>query len=62
MSEAFVDDPLLQIVAPNAATRRRWAPWFMGLPLRNGRRRGEAWDNEDVTAVAVCMPPGSGES
>ena len=32
LGEAFFDDPLLQIVAPDEDTRRRWGPWFMSLP------------------------------
>ncbi len=38
LGEAFFDDPLLQIVAPDEVTRRRWAPWFMSLPLQYGLR------------------------
>jgi ribosomal protein S18 acetylase RimI-like enzyme len=61
LGEAFFDDPLLQIVAPDEATRRRWGPWFMSLPLQYGLRWGEVWANEDTSAVAVWVPPGSGE-
>lgn len=61
LGEAFFDDPLLQIVAPNEATRRRWASWFMSLPLQYGLRWGEVWGNDDLSAVAVWIPPGSGE-
>jgi ribosomal protein S18 acetylase RimI-like enzyme len=61
LAEAFFDDPLLQIVAPNEATRRRWAPWVMGLPLQYGLRWGEVWSTDDTSAVAVWVPPGSGE-
>jgi len=31
LCEAFFDDPILQIVAPDEAIRRRWGPWFMSL-------------------------------
>jgi ribosomal protein S18 acetylase RimI-like enzyme len=61
LGEAFFDDPLLQIVAPDEATRRRWGPWFMGLPLHYGLRWGEVWGTDDASAVAVWMPPDSGE-
>ncbi len=40
LGEAVFDDPLLQIVAPDEATRRRWGPWFMSLPLQYGLRWG----------------------
>ncbi len=61
LADAFFDDPLLQIVAPDEATRRRWGPWFMSLPLRYGLRWGEVWATDDTSAVAVWVPPGSGE-
>jgi hypothetical protein len=34
LGEAFFDDPLLQVVAPDEATRRRWGPCFMSLPVQ----------------------------
>jgi ribosomal protein S18 acetylase RimI-like enzyme len=61
LAEAFFDDPLLQIVAPNEATRRRWGAWFMSMPLHYGLRWGEVWSNDDTSAVAVWIPPDSGE-
>ena len=61
LGEAFFDDPVLLIVAPDEATRRRWGSWFMSLPLQYGLRWGEVWGTEDVSAVAVWVPPGSGE-
>jgi ribosomal protein S18 acetylase RimI-like enzyme len=61
LGEAFFDDPLLQIVAPDVATRRRWGTWFMSLPLRYGLRWGEVSGTDDASAVAVWTPPGSGD-
>ena len=61
LGEAFFDDPLLQIVAPDEAKRRRWGPWFMSLPLQYGLRWGEVWCSERMSAVAVWVPPGSGD-
>jgi ribosomal protein S18 acetylase RimI-like enzyme len=61
LTEAFFDDPLLQIVAPDEATRRRWGPWFMRLTLQYGLRWGEVWATDDTSAVAIWVPPGSGE-
>lgn len=34
LGEAFFDDPLLQIAAPDDVRRRRWGAWFMSLPLQ----------------------------
>ncbi len=59
--EAFFDDPLLQIVTPDEATRRRWGPWFMGLTVRYGLRWGEVWATDDTSAVAIWLPPDSGD-
>jgi len=61
LGAAFFDDPLLLIVAPDEATRRRWAPWFMSLPLQYGLRWGEVWGTDHVSAVAVWVPPDSGK-
>jgi ribosomal protein S18 acetylase RimI-like enzyme len=61
LGEAFFDDPVLLIVAPDEATRRRWGSWFMSLPLQYGLRWGEVWGTEDVSAVAVWVPPDSGD-
>jgi ribosomal protein S18 acetylase RimI-like enzyme len=61
LGEAFFDDPLLQIVAPDIATRRQWGPWFMSLPLQYGLRWGEVWGTDDMSAVAVWVPPGRGD-
>jgi ribosomal protein S18 acetylase RimI-like enzyme len=61
LGEAFFDDPLLQIVAPDEAKRRRCAAWFMSVPLRYGLRWGEVWGTDGTTAVAVWVPPGRGE-
>jgi hypothetical protein len=61
LAEAFFDDPVLQIVAPDEATRRRWGPWFMGLPVQYGLRWGEVWGADDASAVAAWVPPDSGE-
>jgi ribosomal protein S18 acetylase RimI-like enzyme len=61
LSDAFFDDPLLQIVAPDEATRRRWGPWFMSLIVQYGLRWGEVSCIDGTSAVAVWVPPGSGE-
>lgn len=61
LGEAFFDDPLLQVVAPDEATRRRWGDWFMSLTVQYGLRWGEVWCTDDMSAVAVWVPPDSGE-
>ncbi|MBI2765566.1 MAG: GNAT family N-acetyltransferase [Chloroflexi bacterium] len=61
LSDAFFDDPLLQIIAPDEARRRRWGPWFMSLIVQYGLRRGEVSCIDGTSAVAVWVPPGSGE-
>jgi ribosomal protein S18 acetylase RimI-like enzyme len=61
LAQAFFDDPLLQIVLADKATRQRWAPWFMSLPVRYGLRWGEVWGTDDTSAVAVWVPPGRGD-
>lgn len=61
LGEAFFNDPLLQIVAPDEAKRRRWGAWFMSLPVQYGLRWGEVWANDDSSAIAVWIPPDSGE-
>lgn len=61
LGEAFFEDPLLLIVAPDEATRRRWGPWFMSMALQYGLRWGEVWETADTSAVAVWVPPGSGD-
>src|SRR5262245_24236019 len=61
LADAFFDDPLLQIVAPDKATRRRWGPWFMGATVGYGLRWGEVWCADEHAAVAVWAPPDSGD-
>jgi ribosomal protein S18 acetylase RimI-like enzyme len=61
LGEAFFHDPLLEVVAPDEATRQRWGPWFMSLPVQYGLRWGEVWCTDDMSAVAVWVPPGSGD-
>ena len=60
LAEAFWDDPLLQIVAPDERTRRASGPWFMSRFVEYGLRWGEVWGNDDASAVAVWLPPESG--
>ncbi len=61
LAEAFFDDPLMQIVAPDEATRRRWGPWFMSGLVQYGLGWGEVWGTDGTSAVAVWIPPDSGD-
>jgi ribosomal protein S18 acetylase RimI-like enzyme len=60
LAEAFWDDPLVQIAAPDERTRRASGPWFVGRTIEYGLRWGEVWGNDDASAVAVWLPPESG--
>jgi ribosomal protein S18 acetylase RimI-like enzyme len=61
LGEAFFDDPVLQVAAPDESVRRQQGAWFMGTVVKYGLKWGEVWANEDASAVAVWVPPGSGE-
>lgn len=61
LAEAFFDDPLLQIAAPDERVRRQRGAWFMGTLVQYGLKWGEVWANDDASAVAVWVPPDSGE-
>jgi ribosomal protein S18 acetylase RimI-like enzyme len=59
LAEAFWDDPLLQIVAPNEKKRAAVGPWFFSRSVAYGMRWGEVSANDDASAVAVWFPPGN---
>ncbi len=61
LGESFFDDPVLQIAAPDERVRREQAAWFMGTLVKYGLKWGEVWANDDASAVAVWVPPNSGE-
>ena len=46
------------VMSTNSYTTRRDSP---SLPLQYGLRWGEVWATDDTSAVAVWIPPGSGE-
>jgi GNAT superfamily N-acetyltransferase len=58
LAEAFWDDPLMHIVAPDEKRRAGVGPWFFEKALQYGMSNGEAWCNEDASAVAIWFPPG----
>jgi len=59
LAEAFWDDPLMQIVAPNEKKRTIVAPWFFAKSIAYGLRWGEVSSNDDASAVAIWFPPGN---
>ena len=59
LAEAFWDDPLMHIVAPNEKKRAAVGPWFFSKSIAYGMRWGEASCNDDASAVAIWFPPGS---
>ena len=58
LADAFWDDPLMHIVAPNEKKRAAVGPWFFAKSIAYGMRWGEASCNDDASAVAVWFPPG----
>jgi ribosomal protein S18 acetylase RimI-like enzyme len=59
LAEAFWDDPLMHIVAPNENKRAAVGPWFFSKSIAYGMRWGEASCNDDASAVAIWFPPGN---
>lgn len=59
LSEAFHDDPLMQLLAPDELRRQRVGRWFFGVTVDYGIRWGRVWVNDDATAVAVWLTPDS---
>lgn len=60
LAEAFTDDPLIAIVAPDPAKRARAARTFMAGPVDYGIRYGRVWANDDASALAVWLHPETG--
>jgi hypothetical protein len=58
LAEAFWDDPLMEVIAPDKERRKKVAPWFFKTAVAYGLRWGEVWANDDVSAVAIWLPPG----
>lgn len=58
LAEAFFDDPLLQIMAPDEKRRAGIGRWFFGMTVRYGARWGQCWCNDDASSAAVWFPPG----
>jgi ribosomal protein S18 acetylase RimI-like enzyme len=59
LAEAFRDDPLMHILAPDEKRRVDVGPWFFGAAIKYGLRYdGEVSCNEDASAAAIWFPPG----
>jgi ribosomal protein S18 acetylase RimI-like enzyme len=61
LGAAFLDDPLVRLIAPDETGRRRAGPWCLGMVVQYGLRWGEVWGTGDASAVAVWLPPDSGD-
>ena len=59
LADAFWDDPLMHIVAPNEKKRAAVGPWFFAKSIAYGMRWGEVSGNDDASAVAIWFPPGN---
>src|SRR5262245_63223490 len=61
LADAFWDDPLMHIVAPDQKKRATVGPWFFAKSIAYGMRWGEVSCSDDVSAAAVWFPPGNTE-
>lgn len=61
LAEAFFDDPLLQVLAPERRRRMTVGRWFFRVNIAYGMRWGRVWVVDDA-AVSIWLPPGSGWS
>lgn len=60
LAEAFANDPLLEILAPDPARRVKLGQPMMDILLAYGMRYGRVWANDDASAVAIWLNPESG--
>jgi ribosomal protein S18 acetylase RimI-like enzyme len=60
LAEAFANDPLLEILAPDPVRRAKLGRPMMGVLLAYGMRYGRVWANDDASAVAIWLHPESG--
>jgi ribosomal protein S18 acetylase RimI-like enzyme len=59
LAEAFHDDPLLRMLAPDPRRRAAVGRWFFQTNVDYGMRWGRVWVADDAAAVAVWLPPGT---
>jgi ribosomal protein S18 acetylase RimI-like enzyme len=60
LAEAFANDPLLEILAPDPERRVMLGASMMEVLLAYGVRYGRVWSNDDASAVAIWLHPESG--
>lgn len=60
LAEAFANDPLLEILAPDPARRVKLGLPMMSILLAWGMRYGRVWSHDDASAVAIWLHPESG--
>jgi ribosomal protein S18 acetylase RimI-like enzyme len=60
LAEAFANDPLLEILAPDPVRRAKLGRPMMSVLLAYGVRYGQVWSNDDASAVAIWLHPESG--
>lgn len=60
LAEAFANDPLFEILAPDPDRRTRIGSPMMDVLLAYGMRYGRVWANEDASAVSIWLHPESG--
>jgi ribosomal protein S18 acetylase RimI-like enzyme len=60
LAEAFANDPLFEILAPDPVRRAKMAPVIMGVLVAFGMRHGKVWANDDASAVALWLDPEAG--
>jgi len=58
LAAAFLDDPLLELLAPEPSRRPSVGRWFFRTHVDYGLRWGRVWAAGDVAAVSVWLPPG----
>jgi GNAT superfamily N-acetyltransferase len=60
LAEAFYEDPVIGWLMPDATKRRARLRRFFGIELRHmALPRGRVWTTNDLTGVALVMPPGA---
>ena len=60
LAVAFEGDAMLRILEPRESRRARVARWFFGCIVDFALRWAQVWANDDVSAVCIWVPPGSG--
>ncbi|MBM3147292.1 MAG: GNAT family N-acetyltransferase [Actinobacteria bacterium] len=59
LAEAFYNEPLLQVLAPDRRRRMAVGRWFFRVSVDYGMRWGRVWVADGAAAVSIWLPPGS---